>query len=775
MSASIDDSLRRAQLALSRGELQRAKAFCEGVLARHAGSVDARYLLGLAHALAGEPEPAIEHWRQVLASRPRDFATLTNLGVALSRQGKHVEAVARLRAALAVDDSQSTVHCSLGNSLLALGEVDCAIDSLRAALAREPRFAAAHNSLGTAYQRAGRAAAARVEFEAAVAADPACLEAHCNLGAVSLAAGDPAAAAVSYRLALNLDRHCVEAALELARALERDGRIDEAIAALIDAAAANPKAAEVHYARGIMLHRAGRLDDALECYEAALSLRPDYAAPWRDRARALEGLQRLPESLESYHKAVSLAREDAGSLAGLLSACVRTCEWTLAAQTLQRLRATAPGVEALHPFLSLSVCEDPDEQLRCSRAHAVRDVSAFIGGPRARGSRERLRVAYVSADLRDHAIAHLLIGVLERHDRACFEIHAISLQPQAPPIGIGRRLQNAFEHFHDVSALADAAVAAKLRELAIDVAVDLNGHTVGGRPGIFAHRGAPVQASWLGYAGTTGASFTDYLIADEVVIPEGDERFYSERIVRLPHCYLPNDDKREITPAPTREAAGLPASGAVLCAFTNAYKITPTVFAVWMRLLRQTPGSVLWLRAMGEVAQRNLQNEAERRGVSPERLVFAAHVKGMAEHLGRQALADLYLDTQPYNAHSTACDALWAGVPVLSCTGRTFAARAAASVLRAVGLPELITGTLTEYEGKALELLRAPEKLRELRERLARQRLTSPLFDTERFTRHLESAYLAMSERAASGEPPLGFRVPDSVAPARASRNSDNP
>jgi len=285
------------------------------------------------------------------------------------------------------------------------------------------------------------------------------------------------------------------------------------------------------------------------------------------------------------------------------------------------------------------------------------------------------------------------------------------------------------------------------------------GYTQGLRLGIFAHRAAPVQATYLGYAGTLGAPYMDYLIADAVAIPAGEEHFYSESVVRLPHCYLPNDDQRPIAAPPTRAAAGLPARGAVLCAFTNAYKINPPVFAVWMRLLRETPGSVLWLRGMGEAARTNLEREAERHGVGRERLVFAPHVAGMAEHLGRQSLADLYLDTQPYNAHSTACDALWAGVPVLTCAGRSLAARVAASALTAVGLPELITHTLGEYEAKALELLREPQKLQELRDKLARERRGAPLFDTARFTRHLESAYLTMHERAARGAPPLGFSV----------------
>jgi predicted O-linked N-acetylglucosamine transferase (SPINDLY family) len=269
-----------------------------------------------------------------------------------------------------------------------------------------------------------------------------------------------------------------------------------------------------------------------------------------------------------------------------------------------------------------------------------------------------------------------------------------------------------------------------------------------------------VQVNYLGYAGTLGAPYMDYIVADEVVIAPGEEGFYAEQVVRLPHCFLPNDDRREIAQrVPTRAQAGLPERGVVFCAFTSTYKINPGMYEVWMRLLREVAGSVLWLRGVGEPARGNLRREAQARGVAPERLVFAGHVASMGEHLARQGLADLYLDTLPYNAHSTACDALWAGVPVLSCAGGSFAGRVAASALRAVGLPELITTSLAEYERVALELAREPQRLAELRDRLARHRRSQPLFDTAAYTRALESAYRHMHARAARGEAPQGFAV----------------
>jgi predicted O-linked N-acetylglucosamine transferase (SPINDLY family) len=378
---------------------------------------------------------------------------------------------------------------------------------------------------------------------------------------------------------------------------------------------------------------------------------------------------------------------------------------------------------------------------------------------RAQGS-QKIRVAYVSADFCDHPVSHLLVGVLEKHDRERFEIIGVSLRAGDGSV-LEQRVRGAFDRFVEINERSDREAVQLLRELQVDIAVDLMGFTQGMRLGLFAQRVAAVQVNYLGYAGTLGAPYMDYVLADGVVIPAGDEGYYSEQVVRLPHCYLPNDDQRAIGAVPTREQAGLPPRGMVFCAFTNAYKLNPPMFDIWMRLLLAVPESVLWLRGMAEEARGNLQREAQRRGVSGDRLVYAPHVASMADHLGRQSLADLYLDTLPYNAHSTSCDALWSGVPVLTCVGRSFAGRVAASALTAVGLPELITHSLEEYEHKALQLAQQPQLLQQLRERLARHRTTHALFDTPRFTRHLESAFLSMHQRALDGEAPRSFNVPD--------------
>jgi predicted O-linked N-acetylglucosamine transferase (SPINDLY family) len=323
-----------------------------------------------------------------------------------------------------------------------------------------------------------------------------------------------------------------------------------------------------------------------------------------------------------------------------------------------------------------------------------------------------------------------------------------------------RRLAQGFDRFVDVLRLSNAGAAGAVRELEADIAIDLQGHTTGSRPGILAHRPAPVQVGYLGYPGTSGADFIDYVIADAFVVPAEQQRFFSEQIVYLPDCFQVNDHQG-VSPAsaPTRAAEGLPEIGFVFCCFNNSYKLNPGMFDIWMRLLREVPGSVLWLREESAMAGRNLRNEARARAVDPARIVFARRLPALEDHLARHCLADLFLDTLPYNAHTTASDALAAGLPLLTCAGSAYAGRVAGSLLRAIGLPELITGSLKDYEALALKLARDSRLLGELRSRLERNLVASPLFDTDRFRRHIEAAYTKMWEISERGEPPQAFAV----------------
>jgi predicted O-linked N-acetylglucosamine transferase (SPINDLY family) len=381
--------------------------------------------------------------------------------------------------------------------------------------------------------------------------------------------------------------------------------------------------------------------------------------------------------------------------------------------------------------------------------------------PLWRGERyrhDKIRVAYMSTDLRDHVVADAIAGCFEHHDKARFETYAISLGPNDKS-AMRRRIESAFDRFINAQTMSDSRIAGLMRELEIDIVVDLNGNSGETRTAILARRPAPVQAHYLGFAGTMGASFMDYVIADRIVIPEAHRVHYAEKVVYLPHTYMPNDAKREIARTPSRGEAGLPESGFVFACHNQEYKLGPEIFDVWMRLLRAVEGSVLWLKFHNPSAMANLWQEANARGVASERLIFAPRLPRAEDHLARLRLADLFLDTRPYNAHATACDALWAGLPVLTCPGDTFPARVAASVLHAIGLPELVTQTLVEYEQMALLLARDPDRLFYVRAKLARNRDNSPLFDTAGITRDLESAYSTMWERQQNGLPPESFAV----------------
>jgi predicted O-linked N-acetylglucosamine transferase (SPINDLY family) len=409
----------------------------------------------------------------------------------------------------------------------------------------------------------------------------------------------------------------------------------------------------------------------------------------------------------------------------------------------------------------LTALDSGEQQRRAAETWAREEFAEQEGlGPiECRAAGGRIRVGYFSADFRDHATMHLMAGLLELHDRERFEVTGFSFGPVVRDV-VRARVERACERFVEVGERSDREVAQLARELSIDIAVDLKGYTSDARPGIFAHRAAPVQVGYLGYPGTLGAGYVDYLIADRVLVPEGSEGYYAEQLVYLPHSYQVNDAKRRIAGRRyEREELGLPREGFVYCCFNNNYKIMPATFGSWMRILERVPGSVLWLLEDNAQAAKNLRAAAVVHGVQPERLVFAPRVVA-GEHLARHRCADLFIDTLPCNAHTTASDALWAGLPVLTCLGEGFAARVAGSLVRAVGLPELVVESMEHYEELAVRLAGEPQRLEGLRRRLECNRGAAPLFDTERQARHLESAYALIHARHLAGLAPASFEVP---------------
>jgi protein O-GlcNAc transferase len=543
-------------------------------------------------------------------------------------------------------------------------------------------------------------------------------------------------------------------------------RFEDALAAYDKTIALKPGFLEAHVNRGIVLNNLGRLEEAVTSFGEALALKPDHADAFYNRANTLNNLKRYDEAVLDCDRALAI-KSDPKYVEGLrLQAKMQICSWNgFRGDSSHLASAIADGKHVAQPFTLLPMPAGSQIQRRCAELF-IADRYPAAAVPLWRGERyahERIRVGYVSGDLREHPVAVLAAGLFEHHDKTRFETIAISFG-SGEPDGMTERLKGSFERFFDVRGKGDREIAALLRDLEIDIAVDLNGFTGDARPNIFAERPAPAAVNYLGYAGTLGCNYWDYIVADAFAIPEQCHDRYAEQVVSLPGSFMPNDDSRKISAhTPSRTEAGLPEQGFVFCCFNNSYKLTPDAFDIWMRLLREIAGSVLWLSASNPGAMQNLRAEADKRGVSPERLIFAPRVASNEDHLARVRLADLFLDTLYYNAHTTACDALWAGLPLITHPGETFASRVAGSLLSAVGLPELIAPSLAEYEALALKLAREPNLLADVRQKLARNRKTHPLFDTARFTRRMEAAYRTMWERAQRGEPPQSFAVDPSV------------
>jgi predicted O-linked N-acetylglucosamine transferase (SPINDLY family) len=638
---------------------------------------------------------------------PRVLRALAEIYAASQRTPQSLELWRRL-ARLQPTDPVVLRHFAA--ALLAEQSVAAAIDVLRAAIALEPRNARSHNNLGLAQLRSGDAAGAAESLGHAIELDPGYALAHLNIGLALQQQNQAEAACASYRRALQLDPHLVQARVLLSELLRTS----------------------------------------------------DADAARRERDRAIESHAINLMTMRRHDEAVALWSQliDGGSalhyLEGMRFHCrLHCCDWSQYGETAARLEADVMSGRCVDlPFAFFVHSESAAAQLECARSYiddrypAAEDRAPAVHAAEA----PRIRVAYLSFDFNEHATAYLAAGLLESHDRARYEIYALSYN-RGDGSAMRSRLEAAVEHFIDVENRTDAEIAALTRSLGMHIAVDLKGLTGGARTGIFANRAAPVQINYLGYPGTMGAHYMDYIVADRHVIPDEARQCYREQVIYLPHSYQPNDARRaRPTEGPGRAELGLPPEGFVYCCFNNLYKITPAVFDTWMSLLRTVPGSVLWLLEGAPAAMRNLRTAAASRGIEAGRLLFAPHIE-LAQHLARYRHADLFLDTAPCNAHTTASDALWMGVPVLTVTGRTFAGRVATSLLHAVDLAELCTASLEAYRHKALSLS-TPAELGRLKAHLERGRGQFPLFDTAGYCRRLEAAYAEVWARQRRAEPP---------------------
>jgi len=757
--AELATRLRDAVTLHQRGQLAEAEQIYRQILQRDPAQFDALQLLGAVEIQRGRYAEGANLIQRALAINPHSARALLNLGHALARLERHDEAAESFSRAIAVKSDYPQAHQGRGVALLQLGRATEALASFDAVLAMQPAHSDAIGYRGVALAQLGRHGEALAALDKALAARPGDGQLLSNRGNVLRALKRPDEALRCFDAVLAQAPDDPETLCNRGAALDELNRAAEAIASYDRALAARPDMAEAHFSRGNALRRLEKFADAVASYDRALALRPGYFEALHARGAALERLFRYREAIASYEQALALSPGNQFTLAACAYCALSINDWEQAFRLKARLEIEIEkGAGGIDPFLFVAFGDSPAAQLARTRRHSA-ELSADIPPPRPRRtSTGKIRIAYLSSDFRMHATSHLIARVLELHDRERFEVTGVALTPDDGS-AMRTRIAKAFDRLIDVHAATDADAAGQLAALGLDICIDINGYTANNRTGILAHRPAPVQVAYLGYPGTMGARFIDYVVGDRFVTPFDEQKFFAEHIIQLPDCYQPNDATREIVAqTPSRAHAGLPDRGFVFCCFNNNFKIVPPVFDSWMRLLRAVDGSVLWLLLGNEAAQENLRGAAQTRGIDPARLVFAGRAP-LADHLARHRLADLFLDTLPYNAHTTGSDALWAGLPMVTCTGDAFAGRVGASLLHAVGLPELVTRTSEDYEALALRLARDPALLAQIRGKLSANRLTQPLFDSARMTRHLERAYATMCERHRRGEPPAGFAV----------------
>jgi protein O-GlcNAc transferase len=719
--------LEEAVQAQRLGRNEEADRLYARLLKKNPDYFDALNLYGLFKFHQGQYQTAFNLLKRATTIRPRSVPALSNLGIVLCHLKRAGEALECFERALALDPADANSLNNRGNALMDLMQADAALASFDAAIKLQPNFPNAYVNRGRALLQLDRYEDALSNYDQALSFARFDADIHCNRGAVL------------YKL----------------------HRMEEALASLDRAIALKPNFADAYCNRAGALRDTNRSKEAFVDFEKTLALMPDSAEAWCGLGGLFNTSRRYDAAYDAYNKALALNPDQERAMAPRIHAKMQLCDWTdLDAEFATLLSSLHKGMLVGDPFSLHCVPASPEDHFRCAELFTILPIDPKPLWTGTRYKHDRVRIAYLSSDLRNHAVGYLIAGALEAHDRSRFEIVAISIGPTVND-QMQTRLRRAFDRFFEVGSRNDGEIAGIIRDLEIDILVDLNGFTQNSRTYVLAQRPAPIQVNFLGYSGTMGADFIDYILADQTVVPREHTEFYSEKIAWLPDSYMPSDNRRPVLArTPTRHECGLPDEAFVFCCFNQSFKFTPNIFHAWMRVLKATHNSVLWLSSANSIAEANLRREAERCGVKPERLIFAPRVPDMADHLARQRQADLFLDTLPYNAHTTANDALWVGLPVLTQIGDAFPGRVAASLLKAAGLDELITTSGEAYEALAIELASNHSRLSALRRKLESNRLTAPLFDTNLFTRRIEAAYMAMYERHQAGLTPDHIVVP---------------
>lgn len=753
LSSSRDEEKWRQAAArnFEAGNLNAAVSSLQKALACSPGSADLHNNLGSLYQMQKKPDKAAACYHKAVAIAPDFSAAYYNLGAVCLELGNNAEAEEYFRTAVRIDPGNADALCNLGTILRRqyqrsgdqekLGEAQALF---RRAIAADPRHGEAHYNLGFAYEEQNSFQRAWACYQKAAGFNPRLPQAHVGLGNVHSCMGNFQQAVASYRQALILQPDNVEAYHGLGNIHYAKNDFKMAGSYFQKAIDLDPDFVWALACLGAVYSRLSQWADASACYEKAHRLLPelkslqlDYLTHtvWARRNQCLwDGLAAIDAELDTL-MAESHSSRDA------------VVDWPM----VSVVRHPDPAKNFANARLAAELIQQETLPAYVETSYEDR---------RSRPREARLTIGYVSSDFREHAVVHQIIGLFSLHDRKRFAVNCYATRGAKEHCPYRERIRQECDAFVDIAGLDYPDAVERIRQDKVDVLIDLNGHTVGGSQHIFALRPAPVQVTWLGYPGTTGADFIDYIVADRFVIPPEDAGFFSEKVAWLPDTYMITDNRQAVAERVwQREEAGLPADAFVFCSFNSYYKIDQDLFDRWMRILLQVPDSVLWLSGRDAVAVANLVREAEKRGVSGNRLFFAGRLDSKPDHLARLRLADLVLDPMVYNGHVSTCDALWAGVPVLTCPGRHFASRVAAGLLHAAGLSELVAANPDEYERLAMQYAADRGALSAVREALGRNRLNTPLFDTERFVRHLEAAFLRMWETFRAGEAPASFSL----------------
>jgi len=718
------------------------------------------FLVGLACLESKNYSGAELNFEKSLKILPNRVSVLTNLSAVKIKLKKITEAKELGLRSVALDPMNGQGYLNIGLANKEEKDFNSALTYFDKAIEVEPNFAEAWCNKGSTLNALKHYEEALTHFDKAIELSPGYAEAWCNKGSTLNALKHYEEALTHFDKAIERAPNNAEAWCNKGASLTHLSRLNEALSHFDKAIEIEPDYVEAWCNKGAAYTDHDQANEALVCINQALNLNPLHAEAWNNKGIILNKLKRLGEAIEAFEKALSL-NPNLEFLAGtLLQSRLQICEWkSFLMQRDSLCDQIKHGLKSVHPFPSLAICPTEDNHQQAAKIWAQDKCPPNLTlGPITKGDKNsKIRLGYFSADFINHPVAALTVELFELHNKDQFEIFAFSLKPSDGST-LRQRLDSAFDRVIDIHGMSDKAVAELSRELNIDIAIDLGGYTAESRTGIFAYRAAPIQLSYIGYLGSMGVGYMDYLIADPTIIPPESVQYYSEKIVYLP-SYQVNDRKREISKRKfTRPDLGLPEEGFIFCCFNHNYKFNPVIFDSWIRILNAVDKSVLFLYADNLLAKENLKNEAVARGINPERLIFGARIPA-AEYLARYQVCNLFLDTLPYNAGTTASDALWAGLPVITRVGQSFAGRMAASLLNAIDMPELITHSQAEYEALAIELATRPDKIKGIKEKLQQNRLTTPLFNTPLFTEKLETAYLNIYRRYQSDLAPEHIQI----------------